>query len=100
VTGARCAASLIREAARARRNADFVKVAWRLAVLKGERDAARGGRMLWSVLERAAREAEQVATAAVTAGLAERGPVDREGIAAAAALVADWIRADLGGGAS
>lgn len=79
------AAELVRQARRARRNADFVKVAWLLAQAKGERDAARGGRLMWAACERAARDAEQAAAGAAF----ER----------ARRSLADRVRADLGGAA-
>jgi len=67
-------------------DADRLRAEWRRARAQGDRVAARGARLLWSIFERAAREAERAAAGAAF----ER----------ARRSLADRLRADLAGGAA
>ena len=78
-------AELARQARRARRNADRIRAEWRRARAHGDRTVARGARLLWSIFERAAREAERAAAGAA--------------FEHARRSLADRVRADLGGAA-
>jgi len=80
------AAELARQALRARRNADRLRAEWLRARARGDRTVARGARLVWSIFERAAREAERAAAGAAF----ER----------ARRSLADRLRADLAGGAA
>ena len=80
---------LASQAARARRNADLVRAEWLQARADGDRTVARGARLLWSILERTARESERAAAGA---------SVDREGLSLAAGTLASLVRQDVAGG--
>jgi len=82
---------LATQAARARQNANAVKAEWLRARAQGDRTVARGARLLWSVFERTAREAERAAAGA---------RIDSAGLSRAAGTLAAMVRRDVAGGAS